>query len=264
MTTATATDLVAALRAELAAIEPARHCDRLAERAGLGAAALGRARTPLIGRLAVRLDDAATGAPFEWDAAADHCRVAYLRGAFLARGSLSVTPSGTHLELVVDADELDAFRRRMADFGLPAGARIRRGRGVLTWKGADAVTEFLRRIGASAATLELESRLVSRSLTGHLNRVVNAENANLRRAVLAARRQLADIDALEQRGDLRRLPKEARRVAAERRRAPEATFSELALKLDMSRSQVQRAFELIGSAALHETSDDKEPATRWT
>ena len=264
MTGASESDLVAALRAELAAIEPARKCDRIAERAGLGSAAQGRARTPLIGRLAVRLDDAVTDAAFDWDSAAEHCRVAYLRGAFLARGSLSVTSTGTHLELVVHQDDLETMARRMAAFGLPAGARTRRGRGVLTWKSADAVTELLRRIGASAATLELESRLVSRSLTGHLNRVVNAENANLKRAVGAAQRQIADIDALEARGGLRRLPKDARRVAAERRRAPEATFSELAAKLDMSRSQVQRAFELIGSAALHDGADDPESAQRWT
>lgn len=264
MTGADAGDLVAALRAELAAIEPARRCDRLAERAGLGPAAEGRARTPLIGRLAVRLDDAVGVADFDWDTAADHCRLAFLRGAFLARGSLSVTSTGTHLELVVEPDELARMTRRMAEFGLPAGARVRRGRGVLTWKGADAVTEFLRRIGASAATFELEARLVNRALAGHLNRVVNAENANLRRAVLAAHRQVADIDALDRRGDLHRLPKDTRRVAAERRRAPEATLSELAAKLDMSRSQVQRAFDLIGSAALHDVADDAEPVSRWT
>lgn len=263
MSAAEASDLVAALRAELAAIEPARRCDRLAERAGLGPAAHGRAKSPLVGRLAVRLDDSATDAPFDWERSAEHCRVAYLRGAFLARGSLSVTSAGTHLELIVDASDLGVMSSRIDEIGLPAGARIRRGRGVLTWKGADAVTEFLRRIGASSTTLELETRLVQRSLTGHLNRVVNAENANLRRAVIAARRQLADIDTLEQRGQLRRLPKDARRVAAERRRAPEATFSELAAKLDMSRSQVQRAFDTIGSAALHST-EETETAPRWT
>lgn len=257
-------DLVAALRAELAAIEPARRCDRAAERAGLGAAAEGRARTPLIGRLAVRLEDAAGTPPFDWDAAAEHCRLAYLRGAFLACGSLSATTSGTHLELVIDPAELEPMARRLAALGLPAGARTRRGRGVLTWKSAETVMEMLRRMGASATTLELEAHLVGRSLTGHLNRVVNAENANLKRAVVAARRQLAEIDALEQRGDLRRLPKEARRVAAERRRAPEATFSELAIRLDLSRSQVQRAFDLIGSVALHDTHEDGENGTRWT
>ena len=199
----------------------------------------------------VRLDDAAGDGQFDWDAGAEHCRMAYLRGAFLATGSLSITPTGTHLELIVDAGAVEQMARRLAAFGLPAGARVRRGRGVLTWKSADAVTEFLRRIGASATTLELESRLVSRSLTGHLNRAVNAETGNLRRAVAAARRQLSDIDALERRGALRRLPKDTRRVAAERRRAPEATLSEIATTLDLSRSQVQRAFEKIGSAALH-------------
>jgi DNA-binding protein WhiA len=263
--TATATtDLVAALRAELAAIEPARQCDRVAERAGLGSAAEGRARTPLIGRLAVRLDDAVTDTSFDWDSAAEHCRTAYLRGAFLSRGSLSVTPTGTHLELIVDADELDDMATRLAQVGLPANARLRRGRGVLTWKSADTVTDFLRRIGASATTLELESRLVHRALTGHLNRVVNAENANLRRAVVAARRQLDEIDALERQGRLLRMPRDVRRVAAERRRAPEATFSELATKLQMSRSQVQRAFELIESAALHDLTEETEGTQRWT
>ena len=212
----------------------------------------------------MRLDDAVSPTEFDWDSAAEHCRVAYLRGAFLARGSLSVSATGTHLEIVVEPDELEPLARRLAAFGLPAGARVRRGRGVLTWKSADSVTELLRRIGASGSTLELESRLVGRSLTGHLNRVVNAENANLKRAVVAAHRQLADIHALEARGELRRLPRDARRVAAERRRAPEATFSEIATKLDLSRSQVQRAFEMIGSATLHAHADDPEPVQRLT
>ena len=260
---ASATELVAALRAELAAIEPARRCCRIAERAGLGSAAEGRARTPLVGRLAVRLGDASAPQPFDWDALREHCRVAYLRGAFLARGSLSISAAGTHLELICEPSELDQMAARVAGLGLPAGARIRRGRGVLTWKDAEAITDLLRRIGASTATLELESRLIGRALNGHMNRVVNAEHANLRRAVAAARRQLAEIDALERRGLLRGLPRDARRVATERRRAPEATLSELAAKLDLSRSRVQRAFDAIGSAAIHDMNDETETTARW-
>lgn len=254
--------LLAALRGELAAIEPARRCCRAAERAGLGPAAEGRARSPLIGRLAVRLEAAASSEKFDWDAAADHCRAAYLRGAFLAGGSLSVTAAGTHLELLVDAHKLEPLARRVALIGLPANARIRRNRGVLTWKNADAVTDLLRRMGATATTLDLESRLVGRAMTGHLNRVVNAEHANLRRAVLAARRQLDEIETLERRGALRKLPRDTRRVAEARRRAPEATFSEIGDRLDLSRGQVQRAFALIGSAALHDESDDPTATSR--
>ena len=209
----------------MAAIEPARQCCRIAERAGLGAAGKGRARTPTVGRLAVRLDDA-TGPmnveAFDWRSAAGHCRIAYLRGAVLARGSLSVAAAGWHLELVVPVDELESHAQLAAAVGHPAGLRIRRGRGVLTWKNSDSIVGLLRRLGASASTLELESRLVGRAVHGHLNRVVNAEHANLRRAVAAAHRQLADIDALDGRGDLARLPKPVRRVAEARRRSPEA------------------------------------------
>lgn len=249
-------DLVAALRAELAAIEPARRCCRIAERAGLGAAAEGRARTPLIGRLAVRLDDAADAGEFKWEGAAEHCRTAYLRGVLLAQGSLSVGAAGTHLELVVVADDLESLARRVAMVGFPASARVRRGRGVLTWKNADTIIGLLRRAGASAATLELESRFIGRSVRGQMNRVVNAEHANLRRAVAAAGRELAAIAALEQRGALARMARDVRRVAEARRRAPEATLSELAANLDLSRAKVQRAFQHIESAALHATEDD--------
>jgi DNA-binding protein WhiA len=248
-------DLLTALRAELAAIEPARRCCRVAERDGLGAAAQGRARTPLLGRLAVRLVDATDEVSFDWAAAADHDRVAWLRGAFLAHGSLSVTPTGTHLELIVDPPEMTSIARWADANGYPAGARLRRGRGVLTWKSAEGIVALLRRLGASAVPLDLESRLIGRAVAGQLNRVVNAENANLRRAVAAARRQLTDIDSLERRGVLRRLPRQVRRVAVARRRAPEATFSQLATDLDLSRGQVQRAFGLIESAALHEGAE---------
>jgi DNA-binding protein WhiA len=248
--------LAGALRAELAQIEPARRCCRVAERAGLGAAAEGRARTPLLGRLAVRLEDATTGERFDWQAAADHCRMAYLRGALLAHGSLSVGGAGTHLELLVEPAEIERLEQFVAALGFPCGARLRRGRGVLTWKSAEAILALLRRLGASSVTLQLEAQLIGRTLNGQLNRVVNAENANLRRAVAAARRQLAQIDALEQNGGLRLLPRQVRRVVVARRRAPEATFGQLAADLDLSRGQVQRAFGLIESAALHDEGSE--------
>jgi len=207
----------------------------------------------------VRLDDAvgpSDGPPFDWRTAEAHCRIAYLRGAVLARGSLSVAAAGSHLELVVPEDELESHAELAEAIGHTAGLRIRRHRGVLTWKSSELIVGLLRRLGASASTLELESRLVGRAVHGHLNRVVNAEHANLRRAVAAAHRQLTDIEALEESGDLARLPKPVRRVAEARRRAPEATLAELAANLDLSRSQVQRAFQTIESAALHGGEDD--------
>ncbi len=243
-------DLVAAVRAELAAVEPARGCCRAAERAGLGSAASGRARSPVIGRLAVRLDADDDGRSFDWAAAAGHCRMSFLRGMFLARGSLSLAGGRTHLEFVVDPAELALLSARLAEVGLPASARTRRGRGVLTWKSTETVLTFLRRAGGRAATLELEARFVTRSLRGHLNRVLNAEGANLQRSVVTARRQLAHIEALDAAGRLSALPASVRAVAEARRRAPEQTFSQIADELGTSRALVQRAFEQIEAAAL--------------
>jgi DNA-binding transcriptional regulator WhiA len=241
-------DLVTALRNELAAIDPARACDRLAEAAGLGANV--GAREPAVARLAVRLrrsgdGGSGDGRPFDWATAPDHCRTAWLRGRFLARGSLSLAGGRTHLEFVVDADEARVLASRLDEVGLPASGRLRRGKGVVTWKSAEAVGTFLRRIGAAGALLELEARQVSRALRGELNRVLNAESANLQRAVAAAGRQLDAIAVLEVGGRLREQPYLVRLVADARRETPEATLTELAARLELHRSAVQRALERI-------------------
>ena len=77
--TASDRDLVVALRNELAAIDPARPCDRASEAAGLEGAIPGR--EPAVSRLVVRLGrDRPAIAPFDWDVAAEHCRMAWLRG----------------------------------------------------------------------------------------------------------------------------------------------------------------------------------------
>lgn len=239
-------DLVVALRNELAGIDPARPCDRVAEAAGLGTDPA--TREPAVARLAVRLRRAvgeATIAPFAWESAAEHCRTAWLRGRFLARGSLSLAGGRTHLEFVVSPEEAPILAARLGEAVGPASWRVRRGRGVVTWKSGEAVGTFLRRIGAAGALLELEARQVSRALRGELNRVLNAESANLQRAVAAAGRQLDAIAVLDGDGRLAEQPYVVRLVADARRETPEATLSELSERLELHRSAVQRALERI-------------------
>jgi hypothetical protein len=250
--------LVAALRAELASIEPSRACDRTAEVAGLGTGAI-RGDRPALGRLMVRLLREGTTPPgaFAWEGAADHCRAAWLRGRFLARGSLSVAHGRLHLEFVVSPDEGAQLGARLASAGLPAGIRLRRGRGVVTWKGADDIGTFLRWIGAGSSLLELESRQVGRAVRGDLNRLLNAESANLERMASAAARQLGAIATLDADGRLASMPERVRDVAALRRAIPEASLGELAAELQVPRGRVQRALERIESAALH--GDDAAP-----
>ncbi len=264
-------DLVAAVRAELAAIDPSRACDRRAEIAGLGSRPVGR--EPTVARLAVRLgarhaEPPGARRPFvlpeeilDWPAAAEHCRMAWLRGRFLARGSLSLAGGRAHLEFVVPSDDAADLARRLDDIGLPASWRLRRGLGVVTWKSTESIAAFLGRIGANASLLELEARSVARSLRGDLNRVINAESANLQRSVAAAGRQLAAIDVLDADGRLSVQPRTVRAVAAARRETPEAPLSEIAARLDLHRSAVQRALDRLERLALH---DDEGIGRRHT
>lgn len=242
--------LAEALRGELAAIDPPRTCDRRAERAGLGDAARGAAPDAAVARSAVRLERAGGGSEaFDWDAAAEHCRIAWMRGRFLARGSLSLAGGRTHLEFVVPVDEAPELTRRTAELGLGAAWRVRRGTGVVTWKSAETVVRFFRLAGASEALLELEARLVGRSLKAGLNRVANAENANLERVVVASARQVRAIAALAAAGRLAGQGPIARSVAAARTEAPEASLSDLALATDLPRATVQHTLERIVALA---------------
>ena len=188
---------------------------------------------------------------FDWDMAAEHCRVAYLRGQFLGHGSLSLASGRAHLEFVLSLEEAGTLATRLAEIGIPASSRERRGRGVVTWKSVETIGNFLRLLGAGSTLLELEARQVSRSLAGDINRVINAESANLTRAVAAAARQLEAIDSLEADGRLAVQPYNVRLVAATRREVPEATLTDLAERLQMHRSAVQRALERIERLALH-------------
>ena len=252
-------DLVEAIRAALASIDPARPCDRAAEAIAL----FGGSRSASgLARLAIRLGRPPAEAVFDWAAAADHCRLAWLRGLYLSRASLRLAGGRTHLEFVVPAETAPLLAAHVAELELPASWRIRRGLGVVTWKNGEVVGTFLRRIGAGAALLELEARQVGRAMRGDLNRVINAESANLQRAVVAAARQLEAIAQLDADGRLDQQPKAVRLIADARRTTPESTITELAERLELNRSTVQRALERLERVALHPEDGEGRPGRR--
>lgn len=129
----------------------------------------------------------------------------------------------------------------------------RRGREVVYLKGQDQIAGLLRLVGANRALLDFETSRVSREVRNRLNRLLNAEEANLGRTVRAADRQLQAIGRLEADGELERLPDGLREAAAQRRRQPEADLDTLASSLGISRSamnhRLRRLVELAAEAA---------------
>jgi cell division protein WhiA len=126
------------------------------------------------------------------------CRAAYLRGAFLAAGSVSAPRRAVHLEIRThDVDAAGDIAALAGRDGLTLAVRDRSAYGVAYAKRLETVEDLLALIGASGAALRLaEGEVVSQAREG-ANRKANAETGNLRRQVLAARRQLAAIDALD-------------------------------------------------------------------
>ena len=178
------------------------------------------------------------------------CRRAYLRGLFLAGGSVSAGPSGYLLELRPPRGEALRARHLLEGVGLAATARKRRGRSVYTLRSADAIATFLRLTGATETLLRFESRRVSREVRGRTNAAVNAEAANLARTVVAAREQSDAIRALAEAGRLATLPSDLRAAARARLRAPDASLAQLGARLSTTKWVVrQRLRRLVAEAA---------------
>ena len=229
------------VKAELARIHPSA-CD-----ARVLAALLPRAGH--LGAPARRLAHS-TGAAAKPSMRRTCCRRAYLRGLFLAGGSLSAGRSGYLLELRPPRGETARARAALVAAGLVPKIHVRRARKVLMLREANAIAAFLRLAGATETLLRFESRRVSREVRAATNAWVNAESANLARAVAAARRQAAAIRVLAEAGRLAAMPAPVRAAAAARLRAPEATLAELAARLDTTKWSVrQRLRRILEEAA---------------
>jgi cell division protein WhiA len=160
------------------------------------------------------------------------CRAAYLRGAFLGGGSLSIR-RGPHLELRTPSPEGAWF---LAETARGAGARLlvaeRAGHAVAYAKSWDDIESVLALAGALETVLALEERAVVASTSERANRLANADHANLVRTSDAARSQLEAVETLRADGRLARLPAGLQEAAKLRRRHPADSLRELASRTD--------------------------------
>ncbi len=153
----------------------------------------------------------------------------FLRGAFLARGSVSEPRSPAHLEFRFPSNGDASFSLRLLErLGVRATVRSHRGASVVTVKGVPDAGRLLAAMGAHRGYLAWEEGTVWKSVRGEANRLANCDTANARRTVLSALQQRRWIDALEAAGILERLTPALREAALLRREHPQAPIDELA------------------------------------
>ena len=160
------------------------------------------------------------------------CRAAYLRGAFLGAGSLSLGRS-PHLELRTATLESTALLVRLAHAeGVELAIVDRPSHAVAYAKSWEAIESLLALMGAAETVLALEERAVVAETRARANRLANADHANLVRTSRSARRQLEAVERLRADDELEALPDELRAAAELRLRHPTASLRELAARSD--------------------------------
>lgn len=180
------------------------------------------------------------------------CRRAYLRGAFLAGGSINDPRTGYHLEIVIPCEAYaGAVKEVLASFDLEARYFQRKDDFVLYLKNGEEIGEFFRIIAAPNALLKFENIRIVKSVRNKINRLINCETANLTRTVVASQEQIANITLIEDSIGLSNITPSLAQVARLRLLFPEATLQELGEMVDppLSKSSINHRLRRINDLA---------------
>jgi DNA-binding protein WhiA len=181
------------------------------------------------------------------------CKRSYLRGAFLAGGSVN-NPEGSSYHLEISAmykEHCMALCDLANEFELNARGIERKKGFVFYLKEGEKIIEFLSIIGAHQALLKFEDVRIMRDMRNSVNRIVNCETANLNKTIGAAMRQIENIQLLEREMGLDQLPEKLREVAMIRLQHPDLNLTEVGemLKGNVSKSGVNHRLRKLDELA---------------
>lgn len=163
----------------------------------------------------------------------DCCRAAFVRGAFLAGGSITDPAKRYHLELVTD--HMNVSREIYSIFlemGFSPKDTTRAGHYVTYFKQSEAIEDLFTTIGAPRAAMEIMEAKVEKDMRNAVNRKVNCDSANADKIVSASQAQLDRIRRLDRELGLENLPSDLQETALLRVANPEASLAELAMLSD--------------------------------
>ena len=163
----------------------------------------------------------------------DCCIASFLRGAFLMAGTVAGPDKKSHLELKTARQSLAGEETSLLlDLGL-SPKQMRRGSAhILYFKDGTSVEDFLTRIGAPRAAMELMEAKVEKNIRNTINRQVNCETANLVKAADASARQIAAIRAVLDAHGEEGFPENLRETVRLRLEYPTDSLAELAQRFD--------------------------------
>ena len=177
---------------------------------------------------------------------------AFLRGAFLAKGTISDPEKSYHFEIVADEQKDAAFLKKLMEaFGTSPKEALRRGKRVVYLKEAEDIADLLNVMEAPKALMDFENARIVREVRGNINRQVNCETANINKTVTASMKQIGDIQYIEKTLGLDALDENLQQIARLRLDNTEVALSELGKLADppIGKSGVNHRMRKLGEIA---------------
>ena len=182
----------------------------------------------------------------------DCCKKAFIRGMFLAAGSVNDPNKAYHFEIVVHNKEMaEIVRDVINSFSLDAKIVKRKKYYVVYLKEGSMIVDILNVMEAYVSLMDMENVRIIKDMRNDINRRVNCETANIKKTVNAARRQIEDIEYIERTKGLKYLNDSLRKLAELRLEEPDANLAELGEMLNppVSKSGVNHRLRKISSIA---------------
>ena len=161
------------------------------------------------------------------------CKRAFIRGAFLASGSISDPEKGYHFEIVCpDRKKAEQLQELIRSFQIDAKIVLRKKSYVVYVKEGAQIVDILAVMEANVALMNLENIRILKEMRNSVNRKVNCETANINKTVSAAVKQIEDIRLIESQKGFHTLNEGLAEIAELRLQYPEATLKELGMMLN--------------------------------
>lgn len=180
------------------------------------------------------------------------CTRAFVRGCYLAAGSMSDPNKAYHFEIVCSTiEQATQLRNIMRDYETDAKIVERKNHYVVYLKEGAQIVDMLNVMEAHVALMNLENVRILKEMRNSVNRKVNCETANINKTVTAAVRQIEDIIYIRDHVGLKKLPANLQEIAQVRLDYPEAPLKELGELLDppVGKSGVNHRLRKIGEIA---------------
>jgi DNA-binding protein WhiA len=160
------------------------------------------------------------------------CKRAFIRGAFLAAGSMSDPEKSYHFEIVCPEEQKAIqLQNVIRSFEIDAKIVPRKKSYVVYVKEGAQIVDMLAIMEAGNSLMDLENIRIVKEVRNSVNRQVNCETANINKTVNAAVKQIADIELIRQRVGFQSLNEGLAQIAQLRLQYPEATLKELGMML---------------------------------